>query len=350
MPALKKKQVERVDGVPYIYGSRKHTAALDRVIQRNVRIIQQGPFGSRFDANATAFLARDLTYVSQDVQRVLYEKLRAAEFVPVKSEVPRGADTWVYRQMDIKGKARVGAHLSADDAPNADVAYEEFPQPVTHVTQSYQYTIEDLERAAFAKLPLQRDKAEAAAELIARELDALMKFGDASQGITGFFNNPNVPIITLANGEWDSTATAAEIIADWAQIEQAGIDQGRDTHNFERLILPTVQEGRLRTLEKAPESDLTVGEYLLRNARTLKSFERWIALDDEVSPNVAVADPPQGIAYTPDPSFVFAEIPIPYEELPPQARGFGWVVNARATFAGVTFKRPLSAAYIENLD
>lgn len=348
--AAKKKPVERVDGIPYIYGSDRWKKAINRKIERNRQTLERCGLVDRLDANQTAFLARDLTFVSQDVQKVLYEKLRAAEFVSVKTDVPRGVDTWVYRQTDRVGKAKRGAHLSADDAPNIDVATEEFPQPVTHVTASYQYTIEDLENAAFAGVPLQRDKANATAEAMALELDELMKFGDATQGITGFYNNPNVPIITLTNGEWSTTGTAPEIIADYAQIEQAGIAQSRDVHAFTRLVLPTAVEGRLVSLEKSTGSDLSVLKYLLANSRSIKTIERWIALDDEVAPNVAVSDPPQGIAYDPDPSFVFAEMPVPYEELPPQARGFGWVVNTRAVFGGVVFKRPLAAAYIENLD
>ncbi len=343
------KHLERVDGAAYVYGSREHHDAIERSIERRRRLLEGSPLAARLDANQTAFLARDLTYVSQEVQRVLYERLRASEFIPVKSDVPRGAQTWVYRQMDIRGEARAGAHLHADDAPSADVSIEEFPFPVTHVTASYQYTLEELEAAAFAGVPLSRDKANACAEIIARKLDKLMRIGDAAQGITGFFNNPNVPVVTLTNGEW-LTATAAEIIADWAQVEQAVISQSRDVHQATRLVLPTAYEGHLVSTPKDATSDMSLARWLLANARSIKQLERWIALDDATGADVGVADPPQGIAYDPNPDFVFAEMPVPYEELPPQARGYGWVVPARAVFGGVVFKRPNSAAYVENLD
>jgi hypothetical protein len=342
---------ERIDGVAYLWGSAEHDQAIDRAIEATARrLVDSGLRDAlRADANQTAFLARDLVYVSRDVQKVLYDMLKAALMVPTKSEVPRGAKQFTYRQQDIRGEALAGADLSADDAPNADVGYEEFGFPVTHVVASYQYTLADLEAAAFSGIPLTRDKANAAAELIARKLDKLIRSGLPSAGIQGFFNNASVPDVTLTNGEW-LTATADEILADLAQIEQAVIGQSRDNHAAIRLLLPTAQEGRLRTLKASTTSDPSVATYFLQNARSLREIMRWIALDDATGTDVGVADPPMGIAYSPNADQVYAELPVPYEELPPQARNFAWVVPCRAVFGGVVFKRPLSAAYIENLD
>jgi len=344
---------ERIDGVSYVYGSAEHERAIDEAIGRRQRMLhgmaEGGLFNRRLDASQIAFLARDLVYVSRDVQVVLYEKLRASEFIPVKTEVPRGADTWVYRQNDYRGEADIQGSLSTDDAPTADVATEEYPFPTSHVTAAYRYTIDELEAAAFAGVQLQRDKANAAAEIIARGLDKLMRIGHAPLGLTGFFNNPNVPVITLTNGEW-LTATADEIVSDLDQCESAIISNTRDVHTASKLLLPTAYEGRVQTLPRNTNTDTTVGPWFIKNGRMIKSIERWMALDDATGADVGAADPPQGILYEPDPALVFAEIPVPYEELPPQARNFGWVVPCRAKFAGVVFQKPLAAAYIENLD
>ena len=342
-------RVERIDGVPYIWGTVEHERAINHAIERTSAQLRSSPLGSRFDANQVAFLARDLVYVSRDVQAVLYDRLQAGEFIPIKSEIPRGAQSWVYRQNDFRGTADISGSLSTDDAPNADVATEEFQHPTTHVTASYQYTVDELEAAAFAGVPLDRDKANAAAEIIARGLDKLMRVGDSVQGITGFFNNPNVPVVTLTNGEW-LTATADEIIADLQQLEQAVITNSRDNHRASRLLLPTAYEGRVAELARNTNTDSTVKTWFLKNARMMKEIERWIALDSATGDDIGASDAPQGIFYEPDPSIVFAEIPVPYEELPPQARNFGWVVPCRAKFAGVVFKRPKACAYAENLD
>ena len=354
---------ERIDGRPYLYGSREHHDAIERAIKDRVdRLTGSGiagalinPYtGERADANQTAFLARELVYVSRDIQVRLYEKLRAAEFVPISTEVPEGAEMWTYKQRDRRGKARVGAHLEASDAPRVDVNYEEFPFPVTYADAAYAYTIEDMKKAAFAGVPLIRDKADACAEAIAEKLDELIRIGDAEQGIPGFLNNPNVPVVTLTKGEW-LTATDADILFDLQEVEQDFITDTRDVEEGTRLILPTAYEGRLRTL-KVTDSERTVAQYFFGsqgqpgNSRMLRELERWIALDDATGEDVGVDDPPQGVAYKPDPAIVCAHIVNPYAELPPETRGFGWIVPAYAVFAGTVFKRPQGARYIENLD
>jgi hypothetical protein len=95
---------------------------------------------------------------------------------------------------------------------------------------------------------------------------------------------------------------------------------------------------------------MTMLQWLTKNGRSIKEVRRWMALDDATGSDVGVADPPMGVAYDPSPENVYAEIPVPYEELPPEVRNFGWVVPARAIYGGVVWKRPKSAVYIENLD
>lgn len=364
-------QIEHVDGVNYVFGSRELDDAIDRKIDRTHRTLREAGIperieamtpGMRCDANATGFLARDLVYVSRDIQRVIYEKLRAAEFIPITTEVPFGAEGWTYRQSDRRGKALKSAHLAGDDAPNADVNMEEFPFPVTYAKGAYEYSLEEMAKTAFSvanggvPFPLIREKAFACAEMIAESLDEMMRIGEPLTGITGFFNNPNVPVITLTNGEWNNSGTTPEqILADLAEIEDDVIDESRDIHTVSKLILPTAYEGVLRN-KKVTDSERTIWQYFFGTpqqpgtARMLKELHRWVALNDAVGDDVGVDDPPQGIAYTPNPELVRAEIPVPYQELAPEVKGFGWKVNAFAVFGGVVFKRPLAARYIENLD
>jgi hypothetical protein len=189
----------------------------------------------------------------------------------------------------------------------------------------------------------------AAAEVIARGLDRVGRIGDATAGLTGFFNNAFVDIVTLTNGAW-LAATADDIVEDLAQIEQTMIAQSRDSYAPDVLILPTSFEGRLATLQRSSGSDMSVKTWFLANARIIKSIERWVALDDAISPDVTVADPPAGILYAKRPDVLFWPIPIMYEEQPPEERGFEWTVHCRARCGGVDVRRPVSMLYVENLD
>lgn len=369
-------RVERIDGTDYVVGTPDHrmaraarAARLDAqyvevhhaLVEANARRIRNlDALGERvrLDANYTAFLARELVFVRANVERVLYDELRAQQYVPTESH-PRGADSYATQKLDEHGEAKV-AHDLAGDAPRVDVSKDEDLRKYVNVRAAYAYSIDELERAALAGAPLVRWKAEACAMAIARELDRIMRSGHAASALTGFFNNATVPVITLTYGEW-LTATALEIIADWNELEQAIIANTRQNHPKAGygLLLPTAYEGKLATKPvDASVVNLSVKKYLLENARIIRSIEGWVKLDDATGTDVAAADPPQGILYplgpggglVADPRAFFMPVAIPYEESPPEVRNLEWIVNARARVGGVEVRQPKFSAYVENLD
>ncbi len=360
-------KTERIDGNDHVIGTPDHLAAVrarqtrmdaayveahPRELEQNIRTIERH---LRLDANNTALLARDLVYVSAAVERRVYQKLRMAELVPVSTDVPRGAGVVARRLIDMTGAAKV-SDLLAGDGPRADVSVTEDLAPLRHITASYGYTLHDLEAAAFARMPLQQERAMSCADAIARKLDAIGRSGttsdpDGDAKLRGLFNNPNVTVLTLTNGEWPS-ATAAEILADLHEIEAAMIAASLDTISAPvKLVLPTAYERRLHTLKAdASASDSTVGEHFLRNAALIKEIVRYGALDSMVTPDIAAADAPMGMAFESSPDVMTWPIPIAYEQLAPEVRGFEWIVNARARCGGVDIRRPYACLYIANLD
>lgn len=354
-----KKKIVRIDGRQYTQGSPEHQQAFTRACQRMTAIMGHLRLDELFSrplrADETAFLARDLVFVSSEVQQVLYDRLRAKEFVPMTSLAPPGAESWVYRTRDFVGEALIGASLQADDAPLVDLFMGEESFPFLNITAGYAYNVGELEAAALAGIPLARDKANACAEIIARGIDEVARIGKPAMGIFGFFNTPDVPEITLPNGEW-LTATPAEILADLAAIEQAATTNSRDNFVFDTLVLPTAYEARLRYLQIDSTSETTVAQYFFGGpgmpgtGRTLRTLERWIQLDDATGEDIGVDDPPMGIAYSKNPAVLSMDVPIMYREEPPQARNFKFVVPARARAGGVVFKQPRGALYIKNLD
>lgn len=361
-------KTQRIDGTDYIVGTPEHRMAVAMTRarfdaaylaahhadyernQRMLRDFERLDSRVRTDANATAFLARELLFVRPQIERTIYDRLRAKEFIPVDTSIPRGAQSYATQIMDGTGEAAV-THDLAGDSPRVDVSKDEDIRKLVNIRASYAYTVQDLEYAAQSGTPLIRWKAERCADAIARGLDKIARIGEAPSGLTGFLNDANVPTVTLTNGEW-LTATAAEIIADFFQVEQALISTTRDgvTDGY-RMVLPTAYDGRLATLKADTYSELTVKEWLLRNARLIRSIERWIALDDATAAaDVGVSDPPEGVVYKMDPSQLFWPVPIMFEEQIPQLKGWEWLVDTRARCGGVEWRRPSEAAYMENLD
>ena len=363
----------RIDGKEYVAGSADARAAKERydglrdlayleahpeLLEINKAVIAQSNALARVraDANATSLLARDLVFVTAQTERAVFEASRMMEFVRPDGRYPRGATSYSRRLVTMTGEALIGSTL-ATDSPRAGTATEEDLFPFRNVQASYEYNVQDLERAAFSRMPLVPERQQACIEMIARGIDKVGRCGTATDAngaakLTGFFNNPLVPSLTLANGEW-LTATAAEIIADLQEIEATLIANGKDTQpGTYQLILPTVQEGILATRLAGTNSDMSIKAYFLSTSRLIKSIVRYGALDAAVQPEIALADAPQGIVVPLDQaaSGIHWPMPIAYEELPPQIKGYSWVVEARAYLGGVEFSKPFYSLYVQNLD
>lgn len=345
----------------YRYDGDAFVAERADLVERNIRDLSRldGADGRglldrrvRMDANLTAFLARALVFERGRIEATIYERLRAAEFVPVETAHPRGARSYSAQTMNHVGKAKISHDLAGDD-PRVDVELAEDLRKYVNVRASYAYSVQELEEAAFAGIALPSWKGDACADVIARGLDEIGRSGNALAGLTGFFNNGDVPTLTLTNGEWSSTATADEIVADLQEIEATIIAQTKDTQALFGpyvLVLPTAMEGRIRTMARNASSDMTIAEWFLKNSRVIKRIERYSALDSATGADIAVADAPQGIVYPATPSVLFWPMPITYEEQSPQLSGWEWVVRARARCGGVDFRRPTHCLYVDNLD
>lgn len=343
--------VYRYDGAAYV----RANAAL---VKRNQRLLKRMD-GTRTwrnkvrnDDNLTAFLARQLVYERGRIEARIYARLRAAEFIPIETGHPRGAIGYSTQMLDEQGEAIITHDLAGED-PRVDVSVEEDLRKYVNARASYGFTVEELERAALAGVPLPAWKGNACARAIARKVDLIGRSGSAKAKLTGFFNDPNITVLTLTNGEWE-TATPDEIIADLQQIESAIIEQTLDTQDmFEAgytLVLPTKAYGRIATTPRASGSDMTILNWFLANAQVIRAFERYGALDTATGDDVAVSDPPQGICYPRDPEAIIWPMPITYEEQTPQLIGWEWVTRARARVGGPDWRLPSHALYIENLD
>lgn len=349
----------RLDGVEYEIGSPAYDHVVDPIIRTHSQRLQAWESLNpkvRTDSNATAFLARELVHIRGEMERTVYEDLRAPEFVPVDTNFPRGAQSYAVTRGDTVGRAKV-THDLAGDSPRTDVKRTEDLAKFVNVRASHGYSVQDLDYAAMSGAPLPRWKAMATAEVIARGADAVCRHGtkvenDAIEAtdadLTGFFNNANVGLVTPTNNDWlDGATTPAEILADLAQIEQAVIAGTKDTQSDGySLVLPSNFEGILRSTPRSIHSDVSIAEWFLKNARIIRSIERWVALDDATGAATGASGARQGIVYRRDPRNLYWPISVPYEELAPQASGWEWVVEARTRCGGVDVRRPYAMKYV----
>ena len=295
---------------------------------------------SRLDAAEVAHLTRQLEFVKARTYDVRYAALRARDFIPLSTEVDPAADTITYRQWDSVGTAKVIANY-ADDLPMVDAFAKEFKSKVHSAGAAYQYSIQDLRRSAKAGSSLDVKRAQAARRAIEATLDEIAALGLDEGGLPGFVNHPNVPIVLPNTGNWLS-ATADQILKDLAKLVGSIVTSTKSILKPNTIVMGTSLFVRLAQLYSDTTNQVTVLRSFLNTSPWITNIDEWDKLD-----TASATGGPRVIAYLRDPEVVELEIPLDFEQLPPQARGLAFVVNCHARIGGTKVYHPLAIAYMD---
>lgn len=321
-----------------------------------------GMTGRRFDANDTAIFLRQLTYIYSQTYDIKYPDLKARQFIPVDNRVGPGAESFVWRQFDKKGTAKI-VHNYADDFPNAEVLGKEFQGRVVSLGASYQYTLQDLRAASMAGLPLETRKAETARRVMETAVESLAAYGinntqfgqdlnptdQTSDTIKmyGLTNSPNIQSSTTTNN-WTSGATVQQILFDVNQLQNLIFKNSKGVHLPDTLLLPTDVYGYLATTPRSPTfTDDTMLQYILKQSPWLKSIDYWVPLDTAGKKQDGTTVGGRVMCYQRDPEILSLVIPQEFEQLPPQMIGMAFKVPCHMRFGGVTVRYPKAVAYLD---
>jgi hypothetical protein len=300
------------------------------------------------DANESLFFARELERIKAKSYDILFPELLTKQFVPVDSSAGPGAESITYYQFTKVGIAVIISNY-ADDLPRSDAFGKKFTIPVEGIGGSWGISLQEIRASNMVpgRNVLQR-KGNSARQAFETKVDNVGFSGDTVTGLTGFANNPNVPVTTLTNGaggfpEWN-TKTPAEILADMTAIYAATAVATKDVEKPESLLLPSEAYSHISTTPRSTTSDTTILQFFLKNYPLLKFVAPWWKLNDAGAGGVGRA-----ILYTRNPDKVTFDIPQPYEQLPAQHRNLEMVTPTHGRVAGVTFYYPLSARYIDKI-
>lgn len=300
--------------------------------------------GGRFDASASAFLARELAYIRTRVLEVEKAPLKAFEVFPVQTDVPPGAASAIQRIYDTMGVAKIIANY-ADDLPRADVAGQEISVPVVTVGDSYGYNVVEIEHAQFSGVNLSEYKARAARRAIDRKIDDMAWNGDSAHGIVGFLNNPNLTQVVIkadgnSNGGVNSTRfihkTSDQIIRDVNELINAIDIATNDVEFPDTILLPTAAYDYMVMTPRSQYTDMTILGFL----REVHPDIRFMKVGEL---NGAAADGSDlMVAGRFTPEVIRLEIPERLRQLPVEKRNLEYVVDCISRVIGVTITIPLA--------
>lgn len=295
----------------------------------------------KLDVGETAALTRSLIAWKAKVHDVIYPDLKIRNFVPVSHDADPGAETVMYRQYDMYGMAKVISNY-ADDLPRVDVLQKEFPIKVRSLGDSFGYSAQDLRRAALSGNMIDAKRAIAARRGMELAIDDFGAFG--FEDAPGFLNNSNVPLVTPITGTW-ATATSAQIIADLNKLVNSIFTTTKTTWVPDTLILPTSAYAAISSTAYSTQTDKTVMRWFLDNNPHIKNIDYWYKLDTADAARTGA----RAVAYKRDPAVLELEIPMEFNQMPPEAQNLAWKVACEARIAGCMVYQPKAIAYMDGI-
>jgi hypothetical protein len=287
----------------------------------------------QFNQDQGIIAARQLDYIKTQTYDRKLPPMTGLTLLPQESDTPIWAETITYRSYDLVGSAKIIANY-ADDLPRADVSGTETTVPVRTIGDSYGYNVNELNASAALGVQLPARKGTAARRAIEVKMNQIAMTGDANYGLYGLTNHPNIGATTGLTGNWGTTATAAQIIADFDILYDAVRVQSKGVHTPNTFA--------------APQSAISGAR---RKYVTDSGGKNALQVIRENYPDVTIISVPEfesvsGSSYAIMGEFAAEnaalETVMPFNQLPAQARGLEFVVPCMARTGGVSVHYPLA--------
>jgi hypothetical protein len=300
------------------------------------------------DVDTGVFFERQLEFIKARAYETLYPARKAMDLLPVSFEAPEGARSITYMLWDEVGMCKIIA-AAADDIPRIDVKAQEFTSPVRSGGGAFGYTVDDIAAANMAGVPLSQRKANAAVKAFNRLVNHIAWNGDASTGLPGLFNNPNIITGTVPAGTggvpWN-LKTPTEILKDLNIAVTAVIDATAGEIQPDTLLLPVEQHALIATTSMSVDNGKTILEFFIANNPWIRRAETLPDLKAEYN-EVFATD--AFVIYNQNEEFLTLEIPKMFEFLPIERRGLEFIINGHGRIGGTIVYQPLSVAIYDGI-
>ena len=293
----------------------------------------------------------------EQVNLVLNQSLKKVYEAPVRELestklIPRGtngisegAESFDWDEVTEWGMAQIVSRYAKDLPPVGLTSTKKYAG-IYPLGNSYSYSYFDLKAAAFEGKPLNTKLAVAGRNAVLYKQDELALKGDAKYGFVGFVNNPNVPLVSVPNGNWGnvgSTTTGDQVVEDVRAVVDAIKAASKNTEKADRAAIPSSLYAKL--LDKRITSDGNAKRILDYLKESFPQIKEWIPCD--CLEDAGVGGSKRILLYTYDADAVMNIVPVEFTQLPEQWAGLAATVNNVATSGGTVFFRPLSAAYAD---
>lgn len=296
-----------------------------------------------FDAAETMLFSRALEHVKSRVARVRFEEMKAMRFVPFSTEAGPLKQFVKYRVLEQYLAAKWYSR-NMTNIPVVNAVMREYGVEFKSIVSGYTYSYDDAKIAAAEGSEYLAVLADTARMAIDLGIDEAVALGNPETNMTGLINHPNLPLVTVPNGNWTTSTSAADMLEDLLYLDTVVGVATSDILQADTLLLPPSAMRLAQGALLGAEFSSNVLNKFLQQAQNIKSVDSWNRL------STAAADGGgRVIVYKRDPTVVEAEIGVLFEQLPGQVQGMNTVVPVRAKIAGVNWHQPKGGAGCDNL-
>ena len=309
------------------------------------------PKSTRMDTATGMFEHQLRAVMAKDYDRP-YPGLMARSMMPAATGIPAGAETVLQKGFDITGRPELVVS-DARDIPRVSLYQMTQTTRIVGLACKWGINYDEMLAAAMAGVDLDGKGLQAARTVQEREIDLLLSTGDAQYGITGFLNQATkAPAAAGAGVElyttgapvgfvaaWDATATAAQILADFAVLEAKF--RSENVHWPTDCLLGSGTYARLNTLTVVAGTTDTVLD-VLRQRYPGINFRQWWRCDA-----AGVGAVERAVLYERGDMTAESIVSLEPTMLAPVWDGFGWETVCYARCGGIQAADTTGIVYID---
>lgn len=303
---------------------------------------------------AVGFLTPQLLRINTEIDMQKYPSFDYARMIPVNTD----GDMWDYGSVfysgDIAGKAEFMGG-SAYDMPYADISTTQFLQENRLAGIGYEWSRQELERAARMGQNLSARKAEAARKVAEQFVYGIAIRGNTEKNWTGLINNASVPTANFAaDGTGSSalwSAKSADLINRDINVLINGVENNtKETEIADTLLLPTTRLQYLQSTRIGDGADTILKFVRENNAYTLRTGAPLTIIGSRELETAGASSTARAVAYARSPDVVQLHLPGPHEFFEPFRKGaMVWEVPGLMNVGGVEVRRPKGLNYRDGL-
>jgi hypothetical protein len=303
---------------------------------------------------ALGFITPQLLRINTEIEMQVYPAFDYARLMPVNTD----GDMWdigtVFYSGDIAGQAQ---WLSGKgfDMPYADISTTQLLQANHFAGIGYEWSLQELQRAAKLGRNLSNEKAGAARKVAEAFIYGVAIRGNGEKALTGLVNDPVVPTANVAadgtgaTTTW-STKTPDQINRDVNAALNAPYNATLETARANTLALPSTRLQYIASTRIGDTQDTILKFVKENNAYTLETGQPLMIIGTRELETAGAGATARMIAYDNSRDVLQFHLPGPHEFLPAfQKSAMTWDVAGIMNVGGVEIKRPKGLAYRDGI-